>query len=251
MSDLFSVEKKRAIVTGGSRGIGLALAKGLHEAGAEVTIFYNSTDVRGVLETMQTGAKVHAVKCNMMDRQQIEQSVNEALRLMGGVDILVNCAGVQKRCPSEEFTAGDWDWIIEVNLTSVFLVTQIVGREMLKQGHGKIINLASMNTFVALPNIVAYVASKGGIGQMTKAFANEWGARGINVNAIAPGYIDTEMTASLKYNETENNRILNRTALKRWGEPKDLVGALIFLSSSASDYISGVVLPVDGGYLAR
>ncbi len=251
MVDIFSVEKKRAIVTGGSRGIGLAMARGLHEAGAEVTIFYNSTDVRGVLETMRTGAKVHAVKCNMTDRRQLEQSVDEALRLMGGVDILVNCAGIQKRCPIEEFPAEDWDRIIEVNLTSVFLITRLVGKEMLKQGHGKIINLGSMNTFVALNNIVAYVASKGGIGQMTKAFANEWGARGINVNAIAPGYIETEMTAALKNDEAENNRILNRTALKRWGTTQDLIGALLFLCSSASDYVSGVVLPVDGGYLAK
>ncbi|WP_298033518.1 glucose 1-dehydrogenase [uncultured Dysosmobacter sp.] len=245
---------KRALVTGGSRGIGRRLAQALHDAGAEVTIFYNSTDGEIVAQELRNGvgAAVHAVQCNVEKREDIQKAVQKTLELMDGrIDILINAAGINRRYYLDEFPMEEWDKVININLNAAVYCTQLVGRVMLEHGYGKIINLASMNSFVAAQRVGAYVASKGAIAQITKAFANEWGSRGIRVNAIAPGYIRTDMTQALQQDEKSYQDILKKIPLERWGTPDDLVGPVLLLASDASDYVNGIVMPIDGGYLTR
>lgn len=245
---------KHALVTGGSRGIGRRLAQALHDAGADVAIFYNSTHGETVARELRggCGAEVYAVQCNMEDRGAIREAVDTVLKLMGGrVDILINAAGINRRYFLDEFPTEEWDRVININLNAAVYCTQLVGRSMLEHGYGKVINLASMNSFVAAQRVGAYVASKGAIAQITKAFANEWGGRGIRVNAIAPGYIRTDMTQALQQDEAAYQDILKKIPLGRWGTPDDLVGPVLLLVSDASDYINGAVIPIDGGYLTR
>lgn len=244
---------KHALVTGGSRGIGNRLARALHEEGAEVVIFYNHTDATELAHEMTgSGAQVHAVKCNVEDRADIARAVSESAALLNGrIDILINAAGINRRYYLDEFPMDEWDKVININLNAVVYCTQLVGRIMLQNGYGKIINLASMNSFVAAQRVGAYVASKGAIAQITKAFANEWGNRGIRVNAIAPGYIRTDMTAALQENEAAYHEILKKIPMERWGTPDDLVGPVLLLASDASDYMNGAIVPIDGGYLTR
>lgn len=244
---------KHALVTGGSRGIGSRLARALHDAGAQVVIFYNHTDAGALARQMQgAGAPVHAVRCDVENREDIRRAVEEALALLDGrIDILINAAGINRRYYLDEFPMEEWDKVININLNAVVYCTQLVGHTMLEHGYGKIINLASMNSFVAAQRVGAYVASKGAIAQITKAFANEWGGRGIRVNAIAPGYIKTDMTAALQENESAYQEILKKIPLERWGTPEDLVGPVLLLASDASDYVNGIVMPIDGGYLTR
>ena len=245
---------KRALVTGGSRGIGRRLAQALHDADAEVTIFYNSTDGEAVAQSLRNGvgAAVHAVQCNVEKREDIQKAVQKTLELMDGrIDILINAAGINRRYYLDEFPMEEWDKVININLNAAVYCTQLVGRVMLEHGYGKIINLASMNSFVAAQRVGAYVASKGAIAQITKAFANEWGSRGIRVNAIAPGYIRTDMTQALQQDEKSYQDILKKIPLERWGTPDDLVGPVLLLASDASDYVNGIVMPIDGGYLTR
>ena len=244
---------KHALVTGGSRGIGNRLARALHEEGAEVVIFYNHTDATELAREMTgDGAPVHAVRCNVENREDIARAVEESAALLGGrIDILINAAGINRRYYLDEFPVEEWDKVINIKLNAVVYCTQLVGRLMLKNGYGKIINLASMNSFVAAQRVGAYVASKGAIAQITKAFANEWGSRGIRVNAIAPGYIRTDMTMALQENESAYQEILKKIPLERWGTPDDLVGPVLLLASDMSDYMNGAVVPIDGGYLTR
>ena len=171
------------------------------------------------------------------------------MRLLGGIDILVNCAGIQKRHPSEEFPLSDWNKVIEINLTAVFHMCRLAGNEMLKKGKGKIINVASMLSFFGGYTVPAYAASKGGVAQLTKALSNEWAAKNINVNAIAPGYMATEMNTAIINDEKRNAAITARIPAKRWGTPEDVKGVVLFLASEASNYINGAIIPVDGGYL--
>jgi 2-deoxy-D-gluconate 3-dehydrogenase len=173
------------------------------------------------------------------------------LQKLGGLDILVVSHGTQRRHPAEEFPVEDWDAVLEVNLTSMFLLDQLAGRVMLAQGKGKIINIASMLTFIGGITVPAYAAAKGGVAQLTKALSNEWAGRGVNVNAIAPGYMATEMTEALIANPDRNRMILARIPAGRWGEPDDMKGAVVFLASDASDYVNGAIIPVDGGWLGR
>jgi 2-deoxy-D-gluconate 3-dehydrogenase len=175
---------------------------------------------------------------------------NQALETLGGLDILVNCQSIQRRYPAEDFPLETWDQVIEINLTSVFEISQLAGREMLKKGRGKIINIASMQSFNGGVNIPAYAASKGGVAILTKSLCNAWASRGINVNAIAPGYFDTKMTAGVKADPVRYQQILSRIPVGRWGIPDDICGPLLFLASPASDYLNGVILPVDGGMLS-
>jgi 2-deoxy-D-gluconate 3-dehydrogenase len=177
--------------------------------------------------------------------------IDECVKAWGGLDILVNAHGIATRSKAEDYDMAAWQNTIDVNLVSVFRICQAAGREFLRAGHGKIINIASMLSFSGGLTASAYAASKGGIAQMTKALANEWAARGINVNAIAPGYFETPMTEPLRNDPVRNQEILARLPAKRWGKPQELAGALIFLSSAASDYVHGAVLAVDGGWLAR
>ena len=253
MRNLLDLTGKKALVTGGSRGIGNRLARALHDAGAEVVIFYNNTDARDLAKEMQgEGPAVYAVQCDVENRESIKTAVEQTAALLGGrIDILINAAGINRRYYLDEFPMDEWDKVININLNSVVYCTQLVGKLMLEHGYGKIINLASMNSFVAAQRVGAYVASKGAIAQITKAFANEWGGRGIRVNAIAPGYIETDMTAALKENETAYQDILKKIPEGRWGTPEDLVGPVLLLVSDAADYVNGCVMPIDGGFLTR
>lgn len=247
----FDLSGKRAIVTGGNGGLGRGMVEGLHQAGAEVVIIDVTDNVVSTAEEIGiTGAKVYGVKGNLKDREDLKRSFEEAVKKLGGsLDILINCAGIQRRSKCEDFPIEYWDDVIEINLTSVFELCQLAGRVMLNQGKGKIINVASMLSFFGGYTVPAYAASKGGVAQLTKALSNEWAGRGVNVNAIAPGYMATSLNTAIINDPSRNEKILARIPAGRWGQPEDVKGVIVFLASEASDYINGVVIPVDGGYL--
>jgi 2-dehydro-3-deoxy-D-gluconate 5-dehydrogenase len=249
----FDLTGKKAIVTGASSGLGKGMAEGLLEAGAEVVILDISSKTPDVAaEFAAKGYKAHAVRANLGVPEEVVTGFETCLKKLGGkLDIIINAAGIQRRNKSEEFTMQDWNEVININLTSVFSLCQLAGREMLKNGSGKIINIASMLSFFGGYTVPAYAASKGGVAQLTKALSNEWASRGINVNSIAPGYMDTEMNMKLINDPSRNEEILKRIPAGRWGRPEDVKGVIIFLTSPASDYINGAVIPVDGGYLGR
>ena len=245
--DLFSVGGKKALVTGGSAGLGRAMAEALVEGGAQVAIVGRSERV------FETAKEIGAIplQADLADRKQALAVVDRAIEALGGLDILVNNAGTQRRHRAEEFPLEDWDYVLSVNLDAVWILAQAAGRYMLAQGHGKIINVASAMSFLGGINIPAYTASKGGVAQLTKALSNEWAGRGINVNAIAPGYMKTEMTAALVNDPQREQFIRARIPAGRWGVPDDLKGVVLFLASAASDYVHGAIIPVDGGFLGR
>jgi len=245
--ELFSVEGKKAVVTGGSAGMGRAMAEALVEGGARVAIVGRSGRVFDV------AAEIEAIplQADLADRAQALALMDRAVEALGGLEVLVNNAGVIRRYPAEEFSLDDWDYVLSVNLDAVWILAQAAGRYMLAQGYGKIINVASALSFVGGITIPAYTASKGGVAQLTKALSNEWASRGVNVNAIAPGYVATEMTAALVGNPQREPLILARIPAGRWGVPDDLKGVVLFLASAASDYVHGAIIPVDGGYLGR
>ena len=255
MTNLFDITGKKIIFTGASGGLGKGMAEGLLEAGAEVAMIGASAKcVQQAEEYRAKGWKAYGLQCDLSSRQAAEEGFGQALELLGGeLDVLVNAAGIQRRHKSEEFPLEDWDAVIQVNLTVPFLLCQLAGRKMIEQGRGgKIINFASMLSFFGGFTVPAYAASKGGIAQMTKALCNEWAKYGITVNAIAPGYMDTPMNAALT--DPANPRfkeISDRIPAGRWGTAEDMKGIGIFLSSAASDYINGAVIPVDGGYLVK
>ncbi|MDH7484938.1 MAG: SDR family oxidoreductase, partial [Anaerolineae bacterium] len=238
---------KKALVTGGSAGLGRAMAEALIEGGARVTIVGRSERVFGAAEEM--GAI--PIQADLADRKQALTVVDRAVETLGGLDILVNNAGAQRRHPAEEFPLEGWDYVLSVNLDAVWILCQAAGRVMLAQGHGKIINVASALSFLGGITVPAYAASKGGVAQLTKALSNEWAGRGINVNAIAPGYMKTEMTAALVNDPQREPFIRARIPAGRWGVPDDLKGVVLFLASAASDYVHGAIIPVDGGFLGR
>ncbi len=250
---MFDLSGKTAIVTGGNRGLGRGIAEGLCEAGAFVCIAASSDSVFDAEEEMKKkGYKCCAVKCDLFNDAEIGSAFGKALNMLGGkIDILVNNAGIQRRNKCEDFLVKDFEDVINVNLKAVFILCRLAGREMLKNGGGKIINLASMLSFFGGFTVPAYAAAKGGVAQLTKALSNEWASKGINVNAIAPGYMATEMNTKLIEDKNRNTEILSRIPMGRWGTPDDMKGIAVFLASSASDYLSGAVIPVDGGYLGR
>lgn len=251
--NLFDITGRKAIVTGGCVGLGFAMAEALHENGAEVVIIDVSDDVVGVAEKMsENGPKVHSVIGNLVDRVELKSAFTQAMeKLDGHLDILVNNAGLVIRHPAEEFPIEDWDFVIELNLNSVFQLCQLAGRVMLKQGRGKIINMASMLSYSGGYLVTPYAASKGAIAQLTKALGNEWASKGINVNAIAPGYMDTRLNAAIKEDPNRSDQVFSRVPAGRWGLPSDLKGPVVFLASDASNFLSGAIIPVDGGFLAR
>lgn len=253
MHTLFDLAGKKALVTGGGAGLGLGIAEGFLEYGAEVVLTGGSDKAEKAADRLRgLGFKAHAVRCDLLDREAIPAMFEAALGLLGGrIDILVNDAGIQRRHPCAEFPMEDFDDVLQVNLRAVFTLTQLAGREMLKQGKGKIINVASMNAYFGGMYIPAYAAAKAGVVGMTRTFSNEWLSKGINVNAIAPGYMATDMCMALKEDAARNEEILSRVPAGRWGTPADMQGAAIFLASAASDYLGGALIPVDGGYLAR
>jgi len=243
--DIFSVRGKKALVTGGSAGLGRAIAEALVAGGAQTAIVGRSERV------FATAAEVGALplQADLGQRQDALSLVDAALLVLGGLDIVVNNAAIQRRHRAEEFPLADWDSVLAVDLDAVWIVAQAAGRVMLSQGSGKIINVASAQSFFGGVTIPAYAASKGGVAQLTKALANEWAGRGVNVNAIAPGYMVTEMTAALVGNPEREPSILSRIPAGRWGQPTDLQGVVLFLASAASDYVHGAIVAVDGGHL--
>ncbi len=251
--NFFDLSGKVALVTGASRGIGAAIAAGLAEAGADVVCHGNSRDPRDTCARVEgTGRRSLAVTADLADRAAPARIVEEALRHFGRLDILVNNAGTLVRKPAVEFPIEAWDATLAVNLTSPFLLSQLAARHMLERGAGgKILNIASVLSFQGGVTVPAYAASKGAIAQLTKALANEWAAKKINVNALAPGYIRTDNNIQLQNDPVRSGQILERIPAGRWGEPADLVGTAVFLCSAASDYMHGSVVVVDGGWLAR
>jgi 2-dehydro-3-deoxy-D-gluconate 5-dehydrogenase len=251
--NLFNIKGKKAIVTGGSRGLGYGMAEGLLEAGCEVAIIGSSDKTFDVAaEFTEKGYKCYGVKADLRDRQQNNRAFDESLAALGGdIDILVTAAGIQRRHSAEDFPIVEWDEVLNINLHSVFIMCQLAGRIMLKKGRGKIINVASMASFFGGQTVPAYAAAKGGVAQLTKELSNDWAGRGINVNAIAPGYMATDMNEALLQNKTRYQQISDRIPAGRWGAGDDMKGTVIYLASKASDYVCGAIIPVDGGYLVK
>ena len=251
--DQFKLTNKTALVTGAKRGIGKAIAVALAEAGADVigvsASLESGSDVeRGVTAA---GRKFRGYACDFGDRKALYAFIEQVTRDNARIDILVNNAGTILRKPAAEHPDEYWDKVIEVNLNAQFILSREIGKRMVARGEGKIVFTASMLTFQGGITVPGYAASKGGIGQLTKALANEWASKGVNVNAIAPGYIATDNTAALQADENRNRAILERIPAGRWGKPEDIVGAVVFLCSAAGNYMHGTVLPVDGGWLGR
>jgi 2-deoxy-D-gluconate 3-dehydrogenase len=250
--ELFRLDGLAALVTGASMGIGASIAVALAQAGADVACAGNTKSADATCNHVrELGRRGLALQGDLTDRATPSALVDATVAGLGRIDLLVNNAGMIRRAPSVEFGADDWDAIIEVNLSAVFRMCQAAGKHMLAAGRGKIVNIASLLSFQGGITVPAYSASKGGVAQLTKALANEWASRGVNVNAIAPGYIRTDNTAALQADPTRNRQILERIPAGRWGEPGDLGGAAVFLCARASDYVSGHVLVVDGGWLGR
>ncbi len=251
MSGLFSLEGRVALVTGAARGLGAAYALGLAEAGADVA----AHDLRSAEETCSRiralGRRAITLVGDIADPQVPDRLVLETLAGLGALDVVVNNAGTIRRAPAVDTTDEDWLGVLDINLSGVFRTCRAAGRQMLAKGHGKIVNVASLLAFQGGILVPAYSASKGGVAQLTKALANEWAGRGVNVNAVAPGYVKTDNTAALQADPVRSRQIVERIPAGRWAEPRDLVGAVVFLSSAASDYVHGHVLVVDGGWLAR
>jgi Dehydrogenases with different specificities (related to short-chain alcohol dehydrogenases) len=246
----FSLANKKAIVTGGNSGIGRAASEALCAAGAKVVILDVNKDTMINAETLPGEAS--GIICNLMDRAIREQGFNQAVDLLSGeLNILVNCAGLQRKGALLDYPEEAWDKVLEINLNAVFSMCKLAGKHMVAQNNGKIINVASMNSFFGGTNACAYSASKGAIAQFTKAIANEWARFGVNANAIAPGFIKTSMTSEIQKDMNQYNFKLSRIPAGRWGEPDDIKGAIVFLASNASDYINGAVIPIDGGYLCK
>ena len=250
--DQFKLEGKVALVTGASAGLGQAIAIALAEAGADVVCHGNTHTPDLTREVIsRLGKQTLAVAGDLAKRETPRVLVEATLKKFSRIDILINNAGTIRRAPAVDYSEGDWNTVIAVNLSAVFRLSQLAGRAMLEQGSGKIVNIASLLSFQGGITVPAYAASKGGVSQLTKALANEWAGKGINVNAIAPGYMRTDNTKALQQDETRNRQILERIPAGRWGEPSDLAGAAVFLASSASDYVNGHVLVVDGGWMGR
>ncbi|MGA1368000.1 MAG: 2-dehydro-3-deoxy-D-gluconate 5-dehydrogenase KduD [Blastocatellia bacterium] len=250
--DRFRLDGKVALVTGASAGLGAAMAVALAEAGADVACHGNSRRADETAERVAASGRASlAISGDLAARETPGELVAATLARFGRLDILVNNAGMIRRGPVEDHSWEDWDLVLEVNLSSMFRLSQLAGRHMLERGSGKIVNIASMLSFQGGIRVPGYAAAKGGVAQLTKALANEWASRGVHVNAIAPGYMRTDNTAALQQDETRNRQILERIPAGRWGEPDDLAGAVVFLASPASDYLDGHILAVDGGWLSR
>ncbi|PAX09094.1 2-dehydro-3-deoxy-D-gluconate 5-dehydrogenase KduD [Sphingomonas lenta] len=247
----FDLSGKVAVVTGANTGIGQALALALAGAGADVAAVGRSPADETVAQVRALGRRAAFVAADLSTIEPVGRVVDETLEKLGRLDVLVNNAGIIRRADAVDFTEEDWDAVVDTNLKSVFFLTQAAGRHMLARGSGKVINIASMLTFQGGIRVPSYTASKSGVGGLTKLLANEWAARGVQVNAIAPGYIATNNTAALQADEVRNKAILDRIPAGRWGDPSDLGGAAVFLASPASDYVNGHILAVDGGWLAR
>jgi 2-deoxy-D-gluconate 3-dehydrogenase len=251
--DSFRLDGKVALVTGAGRGLGQAMAIGLAEAGADIA----GLDVISLAETQELveglGRRFLAVECNLRDAKvsELNEATGRVVQEMGSLNILVNNAGIIRRAPALEFSEEYWDDVLQINLKALFFLSQAAGRVMAEQGSGKIVNVASMLSFQGGILVPSYTAAKSGVAGLTRALANELAAKGINVNAIAPGYMATDNTAPLRADPQRSQAILARIPVGRWGDPADLKGVVVFLASAASDYMQGAIVPVDGGWLTR
>lgn len=250
--NLFDLSGKKAIVTGACQGLGRSIAMGLAQAGAMVCLMDLNKDSEAIADDMcGDGLEFVGVTADLTDRADLARGFEEAVGKLGGLDILVNNAGMQVRGNAEEIELNKWDRLMELNVTAVFEMSQLAARYMIPRGCGKIINVASMLSFFGGYVCSPYAASKGAVAQLTKAFSNEWAGKGINVNAIAPGYMDTPLNTAIISDPVRNEEITLRIPAHRWGTPDDLKGTVIYLASHASDYVSGAIVPIDGGYLGR
>lgn len=252
--DSFRLDGKVALVTGASRGLGQAIAIGLAEAGADIAGLDRTTDCNDTCEQVQAlGRRFITITVDLQTStvQDLNDTVNKAAAELGSLDILVNNAGIIRRTPALDFSEEDWDAVLQINLKAAFFLSQAAARLMVQQTTGKIINIASMLSYQGGILVPSYTAAKSAIMGITRALANEWAPLGINVNAIAPGYMVTDNTAALRADTERSTSILARIPVGRWGNPDDLKGAAVFLASAASDYLHGATIPVDGGWLAR
>jgi 2-dehydro-3-deoxy-D-gluconate 5-dehydrogenase len=250
--EAFNLRGKNALVTGSSRGLGAGMAIALAGAGANVAAHGSAEKPAATLDAIRKiGVKHAAVVGDVRTVEACHRLIEETVAALGSIDILVNNAGMIRRAPAADFSDADWNDVIAANLSAVFRLSQKAGQHMLKQGSGKIINIASLLSFQGGITVPAYAAAKGGVAQLTKALANEWAAKGINVNAIAPGYMATDNTSALQKDPVRAPQILQRIPAGRWGTPQDLAGTVVYLASRASDYVHGHVLVVDGGWLGR
>jgi 2-deoxy-D-gluconate 3-dehydrogenase len=250
-TDPFSLDGRVALVTGASRGLGQAIALALARAGADIAAVGTAGCDDTVAQVRALGRRALSLPADLGTLAPIAGLVEDTVGGLGGLDILVNNAGTIRRADAVDFTEADWDAVMDVNLKSAFFLAQAAGRRMLAAGRGKIINVASMLSFQGGVRVPSYTASKSGLAGITRLLANEWAGRGVNVNAIAPGYMRTDNTAALRADAARNQGILDRIPAGRWGEADDLGGAAVFLAAPASDYVHGAILPVDGGWLAR
>jgi 2-dehydro-3-deoxy-D-gluconate 5-dehydrogenase len=248
---MFDLSGKVAIVTGANTGIGQAIAIALATAGADIASVGRSEASETNSKIRSMGRRAINIAADISTTEPVSGIVAQTIADLGAVDILVNNAGIIKRNDAVDFTEEDWDAVVDTNLKTLFFLSQTAARHMIERGSGKIINIASLLSFQGGIRVPAYTAAKSGVAGLTKAMANEWAAKGVQVNAIAPGYIATNNTAALQADETRNRQILERIPAGRWGRAEDIGGAAVFLASSAADYVTGHVLAVDGGWLAR
>ncbi len=251
--DSFKLDGKVALVTGAGRGLGQAMAVGLAEAGADIAglDIISLEETQAQVETL--GRRFLPVVCNLRKATvaQLNEAVGQVIQELGQLDILINNAGIIRRAPALEFSEEYWDDVIHINLRALFFLSQAAGNVMVQQGSGKIINVASMLSFQGGILVPSYTAAKSAVAGLTRALANEWANKGINVNAIAPGYMATDNTAPIRADKERSQSILERIPVGRWGDPADLQGLVVFLASAASDYMHGSIVPVDGGWLGR
>ena len=245
------LQGKTAVVTGASRGLGHAIAGAFAKEGADIIAISRTIPQTLIEEIHGYGRKCVAIGYDLSNCDGIEELAEKIISEHGDIDILCNNAGAQSRHPCADFPKADWDYVMNVNCNSVFFLCQQFGRHMLKRGRGKIINIASLLSFQGGLTVPAYAASKGAVIQFSKSFSNEWAQHGVNVNCIAPGYCDTDMNTALIADATRSEQILQRIPIGRWALPQDIAGAAVFLAGKNSDYVNGIVLPVDGGWLGR
>jgi 2-deoxy-D-gluconate 3-dehydrogenase len=248
---LFDLTGRVALVTGGNTGLGQGIAVALAEAGADIAVAGISPATETAERVRALGRRCIDIQANLISVEPVQRMLEETLAAYGRFDILVNNAGLIRRADAVDFTEQDWDDVMNVNIKSAFFLCQAAGRHFIANGGGKIVNIASMLSFQGGIRVPSYTASKSGIAGITRLLANEWGGKGVNINAIAPGYMATDNTAQLRADAERNKAILDRIPAGRWGTPSDLAGAAVFLASRASDYVNGAILPVDGGWLAR